>query len=142
MNAAHALQDATKVSQGGGPGRFETPSWDPVSQKEVREPLLALNATLPDLRHAFGIRDQVDEVRHLIATAAAWGGNPDKDAIYLNVTPPRNDGRTVYKPFPPRFQLTPSGRSRSTTPPGISRKTRSTPMPSTTSPLRRTRMAP
>jgi hypothetical protein len=26
-----------------------------------------------------------------------WGGNPDKDAIYLNVTPPKNDGATVYK---------------------------------------------
>ena len=36
-------------------------------------------------------------MRHLVVSAAAWGGNPDKDAIYLNVTPPRNDGSTVYK---------------------------------------------
>jgi hypothetical protein len=36
-------------------------------------------------------------VRHLIGTAAAWGGNPDKDATYLNVTPAKNDGSTVYK---------------------------------------------
>ena len=27
----------------------------------------------------------------------AWGGNPEADAIYLNVTPPKNDGRTVYR---------------------------------------------
>ena len=27
----------------------------------------------------------------------AWGGNPDKDAIYLNVTPAKNDGTTIYK---------------------------------------------
>ena len=26
-------------------------------------------------------------MRHLIGTASAWGGNPEKDAIYLNVTP-------------------------------------------------------
>ena len=36
-------------------------------------------------------------MRHLIGTAAGWGGNPDKDATYLNVTPAKNDGTTVYK---------------------------------------------
>jgi hypothetical protein len=35
-------------------------------------------------------------VRHLIATASAWGLNPDEDAIYLNITPARNDGTIVY----------------------------------------------
>ena len=46
---------------------------------------------------ARGARGQVDPVRHLITAASAWGGNPEKDALYLNVTPPRNDGSTVYK---------------------------------------------
>jgi hypothetical protein len=63
----------------------------------VRDALIVLNSTLPDLRRAFGSKAEVDPVRHLIGTAAAWGGNPDKDAIYLNVTPPQNDGKTVYK---------------------------------------------
>jgi hypothetical protein len=93
----HALQDAVKVTQPGGPGRLEVPHWDPASQKKVRDALLLLNETLPDLRGTFGRKGQVDPVRHLIATAAAWGGNPDKDAIYLNVTPAQNDGQTVYK---------------------------------------------
>jgi hypothetical protein len=96
MKQAHALQDAVKVSQK-SPGKFEVPNWDQVSQKKVRDSLLALNSTLPDLRRAFGSRFQVDQVRHLIGTAAAWGGNPDKDAFYLNVTPAKNDGSTVYK---------------------------------------------
>src|SRR6185369_17172898 len=26
-----------------------------------------------------------------------WGGNPEKEAIYLNVTPPKNDGVTAYR---------------------------------------------
>jgi hypothetical protein len=26
----------------------------------------------------------------------AWGGNPDEDALYLNVTPAKNDGKTMY----------------------------------------------
>ena len=93
---AHALQDAVIVRQKSA-GRFEVPNWDPVSQKKVRDSLLALNSTLPDLRRAFGARFQVDQVRHLIGTAAAWGGNPDKDAIYLNVTPVGNDGKTTYR---------------------------------------------
>jgi len=63
----------------------------------VRDALLVLNETLPDLRRAGGRRGEVDPVRHLIATASAWGLNPDKDAIYLNVTPKQNDGKTVYK---------------------------------------------
>jgi hypothetical protein len=33
----------------------------------------------------------------LDAGSLGWGGNPDKDAIYLNVTPERNDGATVYR---------------------------------------------
>ena len=36
-------------------------------------------------------------MRYLIGSAAAWGGNPDKDALYLNVTPNQNDGKTIYK---------------------------------------------
>ena len=92
---ARALQDAVKVSQK-SPGTLEVPAWDPVSQKKVRDALLVLNETLPDLRRGGGRRGEVDPVRHLIATASAWGLNPEKDAIYLNVTPPRNDGTTVY----------------------------------------------
>jgi len=96
MKEAHALQDAVKVSQK-SPGKFEVPNWDQASQKKMHDALLMMNTTLPDLRRAFGARFQVDQVRHLIGTAAAWGGNPDKDALYLNVTPAKNDGSTVYK---------------------------------------------
>src|ERR1700722_10101970 len=45
----------------------------------------------------FGPKDQVAPVRHLIGAAAAWGGNPEEDALYLNVTPAHNDGKTIYK---------------------------------------------
>jgi len=96
MKQAHGLQDAVVVKQK-APGRFEATNWDPVSHKKVRDLLLALNTTLPDLQKAFGSRTQVDAVRHLIGTASGWGGNPDKDAIYLNVTPAKNDGAAIYK---------------------------------------------
>jgi hypothetical protein len=96
LKTVHALQDASRVRQASR-GRFEMPNWDPNSLKKVHDALLVLNDTLPDLRHAFGTKAEVDPVRHLIGTASAWGGNPDKDAIYLNVIPPRNDGQTIYR---------------------------------------------
>lgn len=93
----HSLQDAITVEQPGGPGKFETPSWDPTSQKKIRQALLVLNDFTGGFQHAFGAKDQVDPVRHLIATAAGWGGNPDKDATYYSITPAQNDGTTVYR---------------------------------------------
>jgi hypothetical protein len=92
----HKLQDAIRVEQQ-SPGRFSTPQWDLVSQKMVRDALLLLGTTLPDSRRMFGPRGHVDPVRHLIGSAMAWGGNPDKDAVYLNVTPSINDGKTVHR---------------------------------------------
>jgi len=97
LDTVHALQDAVKVSQPGGPGKFEVPQWDAASQKKVRDALLTLAETIPDFSGAFGKKEDVDPVRHLIGTAAGWGGNPEKDAKYLNVVLPKNDGNTTYK---------------------------------------------
>lgn len=98
MKAANALQDAITVTQPAGPGTFEIPQWDPVSQKKVREALIALSNTIPDLRYAAGPnRDSVDPVRRIAAAASGWGLNPDKDAVYLNVFPEKNDGKTPYR---------------------------------------------
>ena len=36
-------------------------------------------------------------IKHLIGTAAGWGGNPDKDATYIAGNVPKNDGTTVYR---------------------------------------------
>jgi hypothetical protein len=96
LKKVHALQDTIKVSQK-SVGTFEAPNWDPASQKKVRDALLVLGSTLPDFKKAFGTKEQVDPIRHLIGSAAAWGGNADKDATYLNITPTKNDGSTVYK---------------------------------------------
>jgi hypothetical protein len=96
MAEAHALQDALTVEQKSR-GVFEVPSWDPVSQKTVRDALKTLSATVPDTSGAFGARGEVDPVKRLLAAASTWGGNPLKDAMYVNVTPPKNDGKTTYR---------------------------------------------
>lgn len=96
MKQAHAVQDAIKAEQPGGPGKFEVPAWDQASQKTIRDLLIALSDTLPDKNRMFGTRAEVDPVRFLLGAASGWGGNPDKEAVYLNVFPEKNDGRTVY----------------------------------------------
>jgi hypothetical protein len=96
LKKVHALQDAVRVSQK-NPGSFVIPNWDPASHKKVRDALLILYATVPDQNKMFGTREQVDPVRRLIGSAGGWGGNPDSEAKYLNVTPPKNDGKTIYK---------------------------------------------
>jgi hypothetical protein len=96
VEQVHALQDAIKADQASR-GSFEIPEWDETSRRKVHEALLAVAATLPDTRRMFGARDQVDPVRHLIGTATGWGGNPEKDAIYLTVVPSKNDGKTIHR---------------------------------------------
>lgn len=90
------LQDAIQVEQPDGPGKFEIPAWDTASQKKLRDALNVLANTLPDKNRMFGAKE-VDPVRHLLGAASAWVGNPDQDAIYLNVVPKQNDGKTVYR---------------------------------------------
>lgn len=95
VKKVHALQDAIKADQADA-GKFEIPEWDQASQKKVRDALLVLGSTIPDFKKAFGTKAEVDPIRHLLGTAMGWGGNPDKDATYLNITPAGNDGKTVY----------------------------------------------
>lgn len=91
------LQDAVHLEVT-DPGRFETPDWDQLSLTTVRGTLLRVAPAVGnDFSAGFGRRDQVDPIRHLIATAAGWGGNPPGDAVYVGGFPVRNDGRTVHR---------------------------------------------
>lgn len=97
VRQVHAKQDEVRVSQPGGPGKFEIPRWDTASLTKLTEALTVLGDSLPDKNLMFGSKKDVDPVRRLIGVGTAWGGNPEKDAIYLNVTPSMNDGKTVYR---------------------------------------------
>ena len=48
VEQVHRLQDAMKIDQASGSGRFEAPNWDSGSQKKIRDALLVLAGTLPD----------------------------------------------------------------------------------------------
>jgi hypothetical protein len=96
LDAVHKLQDAIRVSQKDA-GKLDLPNWDKASLTEIRNALLVLAKHSGSFNRAFGTKDQVDPIRHLIGTAAGWGGNPDKDASYASFSPAQNDGRTIYK---------------------------------------------
>lgn len=67
--------------------------YDPASLDATREPLLALASGLTEFDKTFGRKDHVDPVRHLIGTAAGWGGLPTEEATYIGVAPGLPVGR-------------------------------------------------
>ncbi|WMJ71220.1 DUF1214 domain-containing protein [Stenotrophomonas sp. 24(2023)] len=96
MKRAHQLQDALAIEQA-NTGRFEIPAWDKTSHDQVRKLLLGLVARIPDYKRMFGSREQIEPVRHLLGTAAGWGGNPESEAIYAGGAVANNDGKAVYR---------------------------------------------
>ncbi len=95
MKKAHALQDAIQVKQA-SPGKLDLPDWDEESLVATRKMLNALAPKLDGVPNAFGARGEVDPTQHLINAAYGWGGNPPSGAMYINVAPKKNNGRTPY----------------------------------------------
>ncbi|WP_010584085.1 DUF1214 domain-containing protein [Schlesneria paludicola] len=97
LKTVHALQDGLKAEQKHS-GSLQVPNWDQVSLTNVRNALLALAAANGgiDSSRMFGRKNEVDEVQHLIGTAAGWGGNPQYAAMYAGSEPKQNDGKVAY----------------------------------------------
>lgn len=86
LAAVTALQDQIElVSNSAEP--FVSPDYDGTSLDETRTALLALARNLTGFDRTFGTREDVDPVRHLIGTAAGWGGLPSAEATYIGVDP-------------------------------------------------------
>lgn len=95
IKLANAIQDQITVKQA-KTGSLEIPDWDEESLSKVRDALNVLAATLSDTSGMLGEKSKLNPIHHLIGTAMGWGGNPKKDAIYVNVVPEKNDGKTNY----------------------------------------------
>lgn len=95
IDKTHKIQDEIKITQAHA-GKLELPDWDQAQRRKLHDALLVLGSFMPDSHASFGDRKDVDPVKHLVATSVGWGGNREQDAIYLNVTPKENDGRTAY----------------------------------------------
>lgn len=95
VKAANALQDSLVAKQKSA-GSFEIPEWDEPSLKKVRDAINVLAATRTDTKPYFGDKSKLNPLYHLLGTAMGWGGNPPEGAMYDNVVPEQNDGKTPY----------------------------------------------
>ena len=86
LAAVAALQDQVEITSGAN-RPFTHPAWDPDSLAATRALLLKLAAATLGQGNAFGRRDEVDPIAHLLGTAAGWGGLPRQEAAYESVMP-------------------------------------------------------
>ncbi|WP_223403053.1 DUF1214 domain-containing protein [Occultella gossypii] len=84
--AVAAIQDQITLTNNAAT-TFEYPDYDPTSFDETRDALLSLARQLTGFDRMFGTKDEVDPVRHLIGSAAGWGGLPSSEASYIGVEP-------------------------------------------------------
>lgn len=99
--AVAAIQDRL-VLEVGSSEAFVKPDYDAASVDATRDALLTLARGLHNFDRTFGARADVDPVRHLIGSAAAWGGLPTSEATYVGVDPkvPVGDYELVFKDVP------------------------------------------
>jgi len=88
VTTVNALQDQFSL-QASSARPFVMPAYDQASFDATRAALLELAKGLGSFEHAFGAKNEVNPVLHLIGTAAGWGGLPDREAVYVyvNVNP-------------------------------------------------------
>jgi hypothetical protein len=84
--AVNALQNQLQL-EAASATPFEQPDYDTPSLDAIRTALLELAKHTGRFDHAFGSKSDVDPIRHLIGTAAGWGGLPDREARYVGVFP-------------------------------------------------------
>jgi len=86
LDEVHRIQDGFHLTAGDS-RPFVMPDYDPTSLDTTRQALLTLASQMSAFEHAFGAKADVNPVRHLIGTAAGWGGLPDAEATYVGVNP-------------------------------------------------------
>ncbi len=87
VKTVNALQDGLLI-EAASADPYDHPDYDGTSLDATREALSKLAEGVSDTHLFFGKKDDVDPVRHLIGTAAGWGGLPEQDAYYIMKTDP------------------------------------------------------
>jgi hypothetical protein len=96
LAAAHAAQDGIMVT-GGGDGPFEAPDWDLDSLSAARKAVSDLAGAVGfNVARAFGRKDEVDPIDHLVGAMAGWAGQPAATASGVIGSVEANDGETAH----------------------------------------------
>ena len=82
LAAAHEIQDGLSIETNSS-ADYSHPEYDEESRSEAAKAINGLGKLVPDSTRTFGSKSQVDSTRHLIGTAAGWGGLPETEAFYL-----------------------------------------------------------
>ena len=95
MKKAHTLQDAVIVQQD-IPGELVVPNWDSKAVERLRKAANILGSSVPDSSRFFGVKGERSYLENMMGAAVGWGGLQRRDALYIPVTPEKNDGKTPY----------------------------------------------
>jgi hypothetical protein len=87
-----SVQDQLQLTAGSAQP-FVMPDYDQASFDRTRTALLTLAGALSATDRMFGTKADVDPVRHLLGTAAGWGGLPSTEATYFGFFPNLPVGR-------------------------------------------------
>lgn len=77
-------------------GTFEVPNWKKEEIEATRNSILVVAALATETSKMFGIKEELEPVYWMLGAALGWGGLPAKAALYENIVPEMNDGKTAY----------------------------------------------
>jgi hypothetical protein len=97
LDAVAAVQDQLAITAASAEP-YVSPAFDTASLDSTRQAVLALASGLSEFDRTFGTKHDIDPVRHLIGTAAGWGGLPTEEATYIGVAPGLPVGVRVDRP--------------------------------------------
>lgn len=86
LDTVTSLQDQLRL-EAGSAIPFDPPEYDQESHRRTRDAILALASGVSGFSDSFGRREDVDPIMHLLGTAGGWGGLPQSEAHYVNVSP-------------------------------------------------------
>jgi hypothetical protein len=95
LAGAHEAQDRIEIS-GGGEGPFAAPNWDTDQLAIARKALNDLAILGFETSYAFGRKEDVRPIDHLVGAAAGWGGLPRTAAFYILDSVEKKDGKTPH----------------------------------------------
>jgi hypothetical protein len=91
IKATNAVQDGLRI-EGGASGPLDIPDWNIEQMMEARDALNTLAKLGASNVGAFGTKEEVDPINHLMFAAAGWGGLPNKNTIAELGMVENNDG--------------------------------------------------
>ena len=96
LKAAHRLQDAVKVEQKDKGDLSGLADWNKKQMLKIRRAFDTLGSSLSDSSTYFGVKCDRSYLRNAMGVAVGWGGMQKRDALYIPVQVPKNDGKTPY----------------------------------------------